>query len=224
MKIVFIAGGLVVILGVVAGTLYFLPKEKTRPIAQNLEADEIDASLVLVDFSKINPEFLFSAKIPKEFSVEYIPQLRAINVYNPLLAGENTREKSQVYISFFKAGRFLTLNTVDITRQDNMTIQGREAILYEITKKDGVPDFSGQPNWRNFKHQALDIRLTGDSPSYFYSFAYSPDLTEEMFNNIISSLVFTPETAESGRGAQISRQSDYFEKKSGFCSRNTATL
>ena len=35
-------------------------------------------------------------------------------------------------------------------------------------------------------------------------------------------LVFAPATAGSGRGAQISRQSDCFGKKFGFCSEDTA--
>ena len=106
------------------------------------------------------------------------------------MGGQTNIEKSQVYISFFQASKFLTLSTVNITRQDKATVKEREAILYEITKKDGLPNFSGQPDWRNFKHHALDIRLTQDSPSYFYSFAFAPDLEEKIFNDIIDSLIF----------------------------------
>ena len=157
-------------------------------VAFNLEEDTVGV-IVLDDFSKINEEFSFSAEIPKELEVEYIPQLKAINIYTPTLQGDDNIEKSQLYISFFKASKFLTLSTVDITKQDKMIIKVYEAILYEITKKDGVPNFLGQPNWRNFKHQALDIRLTKDSPSYFYSFAYTPDLEEKVFNDIIDSIV-----------------------------------
>ena len=99
-------------------------------------------------------------------------------------------EKSQVYISFFQASKFLTLSTVDITKQDKITIKGREAILYEITKKAGAPNFSGQPDWRNFKHHALDIRHSNDNPSYFYSFAQNPNLSQKILDDFINSLVF----------------------------------
>src|SRR3989338_5312056 len=190
MKTIFVIALLIVAVGLISSIGYLLFKDKTIPVELSDQAQEIDKVVKLIDFSEINSEFPFSAKIPKEFEAEYISELKAINIYNPALRGSNNIEKSQLYISFFKASRFLTLSTVDITKQDKMIIKGYEAILYEISKKDGVPNFAGQPGWRNFKHQALDIRLTKDSPSYFYSFAYVPDLGEKTFNSIIDSLVF----------------------------------
>src|SRR3989344_4737496 len=188
MKTIFVIRIIIITLGIAWGIVYFIPEEEGS-IVQNRETRIKESAVTLVDFSKINSEFLFSAEIPKEFEAEYLPQLKAINIYNPALKGDNNIEKSQMYISFFRASRFLTLNTVDITRQDKIIIKGHEAILYEIIKKDGVPNFSGQPYWRNFKHKALDIRLTKDSPSYFYSFAYTPDLGEKVFNGITDSVV-----------------------------------
>ncbi|MBI2049914.1 MAG: hypothetical protein HYT35_00440 [Candidatus Staskawiczbacteria bacterium] len=193
MRIIFIILFLIIVIGFVGSATYFLFEEKityTTPKTPKIQVNKIDNSVKLVDFYKVNPEFLFSAEIPKEFEVEYISKLKAINIYSANLPGENNIEKSQVYISFFKASKFLTLGTVEITQQDKITVKERQAILYEITKKDEASNFSGQPNWRNFKHKALDIRLTENSPSYFYSFAYNPNLSEEIFNNIIGSLVF----------------------------------
>ena len=192
MRIIFIIVFLIVVIGVLG---YFLfTKETTAPIMQPVMersgVNEINYSLESIDFSKINSEFLFSAEIPKEFEVKYIPQLKAVNIYNPNLQGENDIEKSQIYITFFKADRFLTLNTVEITQRDAVLIKGHEAILYEITKKAGVPNFSGQPSWRNFKHKATDIRLSKNSLTYFYSFAYNPNLPENIFNDFINSLIF----------------------------------
>ena len=189
MKIAFVIAIVISIFLIVLGIIYFVPQKEKSPITKNIEINKTESAVKLLDFSKINEEFSFSAEIPKELEVEYIPQLKAINIYTPTLQGDDNIEKSQLYISFFKASKFLTLSTVDITKQDKMIIKGYEAILYEITKKDGVPNFLGQPNWRNFKHQALDIRLTKDSPSYFYSFAYTPDLEEKVFNDIIDSIV-----------------------------------
>ena len=180
-----------VILGFVG---YFFLRDKMisplpvmEPAAKPKQNDILVKS---VDFSKINPPFLFSAKIPKEFKAEYIAQLKAINIYNPSLSGQNNIEKSQIYITYFSASRFLTLNTVDITQQDPIEVKGRQAILYEIAKKLGVPDFAGQPEWRNFKHKAIDIRFSSENPTYFYSFASNPDLSEKFFDDFINSLLF----------------------------------
>jgi len=194
MKIIFVITFFVIAVGLLGGVGYFLFKDKVTPIKLIDQVLETNDTIKLVDFFEINPEFLFLAEIPKEFEAEYVPQLKAINIYNPLLQGNNNIEKSQVYISFFKASKFLTLNTVNITKQEKTIIHGKEAILYEITKKDGVPNFLGQPDWRNFTHRALDIRLTKDSPSYFYSFAYASDLEEKIFNDIIDSLLFMNQT------------------------------
>src|SRR3989344_6153278 len=194
MKIISVIIFLVIVIGLVSGVGYLLFKDKVTPIKPIDQVSETNDTIKLVDFSKINSEFLFSAEIPKEFEVEYIPQLKAINIYNPSLGGQTNIEKSQVYISFFQASKFLTLSTVNITRQDKATVKEREAILYEITKKDGLPNFSGQPDWRNFKHHALDIRLTQDSPSYFYSFAYNPNLSQKVFDDFVNSLIFISST------------------------------
>jgi len=196
MKAVFIILSLVIIGSIVSAGYFLFKKEKIAPDLPPFQIDQVnkvnkeDNAVKLTDFSKINPEFLFSAKIPKEFEAEYIPKSRAINIFNPSLAGNSNIEKSQIYISFFKAGRFLTLSAVNIDRRDKMIVKEKEAVLYEITKKETAPDFSGQPFWRNQKHKALDIRLTQDNPSYFYSLAYNPDLPEEIIDGIIASLVF----------------------------------
>lgn len=146
--------------------------------------------LKLVDFSKLNSLFRFSGQIPSEFEVEYIPQLKAMSIYNSHAAGDSNREKSQLYISSFEANRFLTLSTVEITQRDETNVQGHDAVLYEITKKTEVPDFPNQPSWRNFKHKALDIRFTQNNPSVFYSFAYNPAFLERRFKDFIGSLIF----------------------------------
>ncbi len=154
-----------------------------------VKTKQINNSVKSIDFSKINPEFLFSAEIPSEFEVEYISRFKKINIYNQNLSGDII-EKSQIYITIFKANRFLTLSTVEITQQDKIFVKGRDAVLYEITKKPEVPDFAGQPSWRNLKHKAIDIRFTKTNPSPFYSFAYNPGFSEELFNNFIDSLTF----------------------------------
>lgn len=171
-------------------SIYALFGEKGASTVPMQRVQKGNLSVKSIDFSKINSEFLFSAEVNNEFEAEYISQLRAINVYNPGLPDGNNMEKSQIYITFFRANRFLTLDSVEITQREPMVVKGREAILYEITKKSSIPDFLGQPSWRNLKHKALDVRFTKTNPSYFYAFAYNPDLPENVFNDFINSLAF----------------------------------
>jgi len=181
MRAVFIGIVLVGLLGF--ASYFFFVQRGSGPIMPEEKINK-------VDFSKVNSTFRFSGKIPAEFEMEYIPSLKATSIYDPRLPGENIKEKSQIYITSFEANRFLTLSTVSITQQDETLVKGHDAVLYEIAKKPGVPDFPGQPSWRNFKHTALDIRFTKNSPSVFYSFAYNPTLSESIFNDFIDSLVF----------------------------------
>lgn len=189
-KRIFIIVIFIIAIGLVIGMIYFLPKGNTSPLMQDAENKISEVFEKTIDFSEINQEFSFSAKIPKEFEVEYVSNVRAINIYNPSQTGDSNIEKSKIYVSFFKASKFLTLNTVEITQQDKVTVQGREAILYEITKKETVPNFTGQPTWRNVTHKAIDIRASQNSPSYFYSFAKNPDLSQKIFDDFINSLNF----------------------------------
>lgn len=188
MRIIFISVAVVVLLGIVG---YFLLSQNESKDAEDIKSpDNSTSTFVRKDFSQYNADFRFSAEIPKEFGVEYIEQLSAISIYDSNQEAKNIRDKAQIYITNFEANRFLTLRTVDISQQIVTTIKGRDAILYEITKKQGVPDFISQPSWRNFKHKVLDIRFTKNNPSIFYPFAYNPDLSEEIFTHFIDSLVF----------------------------------
>lgn len=191
-KILFIVCAAAALAAILVAGYFLYAKPQKYPESANPNTS-ISAPSREVDFSSISAEFLFSAQIPAEFKTEYLPDKRAIIIFNPSLPGNNNIDKSLLYISYFKANTFLTLSTVDITRREPLNIQGRPAILYEITKKDGIPNFSGQPLWRNTTHLALDIRATPNNPSHFYSFARRPSLSEKTFDNIINSLMLKAE-------------------------------
>lgn len=146
-----------------------------------------------VDFSEYNPVFKFSADIPANFLVEYVPQIESINIYNPEAAGDSAREQSQIFIRYFEANTFLTLSTVDILAREETEINGHTAVRYEIQKKPGVPDFPHQPSWRNGRHKLTDIRYQKASPSYFYVFSYNPDYPEQEFEAFLRSITFQTE-------------------------------
>ena len=169
---------------------YFFVSQNKDLIEKMISLNVDEDSLKLVDFAEINQQFNFEGQIPSKFEAEYVPQLKAINVYDPSLLGDSNIEKSQLYITYFNANSFLTLNTVDIIGAEKMTVLGKEAILYTIAKKLNVPDFLGQPSWRNLAHKALDIRVSTENPSIFYSFAYKPNLGKKSFDEFINSLTF----------------------------------
>ncbi len=134
---------------------------------------------------KNQPLYKFSAEIPRDWQVKYVPEIEAINIYK-----NNSPENSQIFIRYFKADRFLTLNTVNILGREEANIHGHSAIKYEIEKRVGVPSFPYQPMWRNKKHSLIDIRLNENNPSFFYVFAHNPELAKDEFDKFISSLIF----------------------------------
>jgi len=142
------------------------------------------------DFSRYSGVYRFSANLPAGFEVEHVPEIESINIYNPELDGESAREKSQIFIRYFEASRFLTLPTVDILNQKEAEVNGHAAVRYEIEKKPSVANFVRQPLWRSGRHKLTDIRYSAGSPSYFYVFAYNPEFAATDFELFLQSLVF----------------------------------
>lgn len=168
---------------------------QTLPIHTGTETEPEDLSLSqletrTVDFASFSPIFKFSAILPDNFQVEYVPAIESINIYDINSSQSSNLEKSKIFIRYFKASSFLTLSTVNIFIQENTKVKGHDAVRYEIEKKSGVNNFSNQPSWRNQRHKLIDIRFSPESPTWFYVFSYSPDLDEQVFNSFIDSLIF----------------------------------
>lgn len=178
----------------VAVVAFFFTKnaENIAPLPDIVEdiLDGENESTKRVDFSSFNQLYRFSAELPSQWEVEFIPQTEAINIYDPLDIAENNFEKSQIFIRNFVANTFLTLSTVDIIVQESTQALGRDAVRYEIIKKPGIANFSSQPMWRSEQHKLLDIRFTENNPSIFYVFAYRPEIGKEAFDAFIQSLQF----------------------------------
>lgn len=132
----------------------------------------------------------FTAEIPEEWQSEYISEIEAINIFDPAVEAESNLEKSQIFIRYFNASQFLTLNSVTIYSQGESTINKRPAVTYDIEKKSGVANFAYQPIWRNQRHFVTDIRSSENSPATFYVFAKNPDLSQDIFDDFLKSLVF----------------------------------
>lgn len=166
--------------------------EKTATPPPSPTASPGEAIFSAEDVPGRAPAFTFSANIPTGWQVEAVPQIEALNIYAPSATGTANLEKSQVFISYFRASRFLTLSTVNILERREHDINGRPAITYVVEKKSGVPNFPSQPSWRNLKHRVTDIRVSDASPSIFYVFAKRPELSDAEFETFLNSLNLTP--------------------------------
>lgn len=165
----------------------------SRPLPQgerDIMKEERQDEGVRTDFSQFNPVFRFSAEIPGAWKIEYVPEIEAINIYDPAIPAENVREQAQIFIRHFEANDFLTLRTVDILKREKLEVHGHSAVRYEIKKKAGVADFPYQPLWRNALHKLTDVRLTRGNPSAFYVFAYNPASPPQEFENFLQNARF----------------------------------
>lgn len=141
-----------------------------------------------LDIADLVGPFTFSAEIPIGWKAEAVPNIQAINIYDPNSPETDTLEKSQILIRHFNANTFLTLNTVTIFKQTKTTNKGRPTIIYDIEKKSGVANFSNQPSWRNERHFVTDIRQTDSNPSVFYVFSQRPSLDQKIFDHFLETL------------------------------------
>ena len=146
------------------------------------------------ELNSVDSAFQFSAEIPDEWQVEYVPGSQAINFYLPGSGDSgdesDTLNQSQIFVKYFTASQFLTLSTVTIHSQEEFEINGRPTVQYDIEKMPGVAAFASQPDWRNERHFVTDIRSTDDSPAVFYVFGQRPDLDDEVFEKILESIEF----------------------------------
>lgn len=133
-------------------------------------------------------EFKLRFPVPRGFEVEYIPSIKALNVYR--LAGTGTaRERSHLLIRFFDSSRFETLTTVTIHETRDLTLEptGYTARQYDIEKKAGVANFVEQPAWRNARHVVTDFR-DKEGQTRYYVVAASPSLDKDVYDAFLSSI------------------------------------
>lgn len=194
-----------------SGIFYFYPKQESENKSfLNQEASPEYKTILAQDVSGSASEFNFSAEIPAGWNIEAIPQNESLNIYNSGTYDSVNLENSQIFIRHFEANAFLTLNTVDILERGELIIKNRPAVKYTIKKRDNIPDFPNQPKWRNELHSVTDIRVSDKNPSVFLVIAKSPELSEEIFEHFLNTLILEPETS-----------SDFIEPIAEFKSRIT---
>lgn len=139
------------------------------------------------ELAELDAHFNFSVEIPAQWEVEPVAEIQAINFYDPAASGDTNLDKSQIFVRYFLAQEFLTLNTVTIHSSTALTINGHEAVEYDIEKQASVADFIAQPAWRNQRHIVTDIRVSTNS-LVFYVFGQRPELDQATLDQFFQSL------------------------------------
>lgn len=142
----------------------------------------------VTDIANAHADYKFSATIPASWEAQAVTEIDSINIYDPAAADSSNLEKSQIFIRKFSANSFLTLSTVTIHKREELTVNNRPAVRYDIEKKAGVADFPNEPSWRNKRHFVTDVRVSDTNPSVFYIIGRRPDVDEKIFQQFLDSL------------------------------------
>lgn len=150
--------------------------------------DSTNKTINAQDMKEVADVFQLSFDIPSDWEIEYVSQIESINIYNPSSPEQDIRDKSQIFIRYFKANDFLTLATVNVFDRVNTTIANRPAVIYDIEKKTTTVNFPNQPWWRNQRHFVTDVRETDANPTTFYVIGRRPDLNQAIWDEFLNSL------------------------------------
>lgn len=131
-------------------------------------------------------QYQWQSTVPSTWSAESVASIEAINLYDPTAEGTNNLEKSQIFIRYFSANQFLTLQTVTIHSKIDLTVNSRPAVRYDIEKKSSVANFGNQPLWRSQRHIVTDVRVSDTNPSVFYVIAKRPDLDQAVYDQFLA--------------------------------------
>lgn len=159
---------------------------KTETPAQQSQSKT--KTLKAADIANAHADYKFSATLPEKWQAQAVTAVDSINIFDSAATGDSDLEKSQIFIRKFSANSFLTLSTVTIYSRPELTVNNRPAVRYDIEKKSGVANFSGQPSWRNKRHIVTDVRVSDASPSVFYVIAKRPDLDDATYQQFLDSL------------------------------------
>lgn len=139
------------------------------------------------ELAELDSNFNFSVEIPAQWEVENVAEIQALNFYDPAASGDTNLDKSQIFVRYFLAQEFLTLDTVTIHSSEELTVNGHEAVEYDIEKRSEVANFISQPAWRNQRHIVTDVRVSTNS-LVFYVFGQRPGLDQATLDQFFQSL------------------------------------
>lgn len=190
---------IVLFLAIVAGGAYLYFKQpdisadnspietvQTQPTAQTND-DYLD-----FNFSRLNKNYLFSAKIPKTWRGEMTKKDEGINVFNPDSIETNSIDKSQIYVGAKQALDFSDPVGFNVLSSRDLKINEQSAKEYQVTLKNQPTASANQPSWRVQNHSVTVVKVPVGRTFWFYSFVKRPDLPDEVFQKFLKSLNFKP--------------------------------
>lgn len=167
-----------------------LPIVETNPIADVSAIKIFSAQAV----AGVSSAYDFSLYLPDGWRAEAIRANESINIYDPASSGDVTLEKSQIFIRYFRASNFQTLQSMQIRSKVETSVASLAAMDYIVQKKAGYADFRSQPSWRsNAEHRVVDVRTSAENPAVFLVFARRPDLPDDIFKAILETVVIAPQ-------------------------------
>lgn len=142
--------------------------------------------------------FPLDFELPADWDIEWVPSLEAWNLYDTRGAG-TARERSQIFIRYFDASDFLTLQTVTIHSATDRTVGDANYVArqYDIEKKPDAAAFKDQPSWRNERHVVTDFRGEKGFTRYFVV-AANPDLDTKVYERVLRSIHILTEDDQTG--------------------------
>jgi hypothetical protein len=161
-------------------------------VDQNTEESEVkeNAGYETISISSvrgISRVFAFNVAVPEDWVIRVINGGDEVNFYNPGVEGENTIEKSQIFLYEFVANDFQAPDNISVLSRKDEEFAEQPAVTYVLSPQEGA-SFPGQPSWRKEIHKITNIRLQEENPSRFYAFAKSPDLPEAEFQRFLNSI------------------------------------
>jgi murein DD-endopeptidase MepM/ murein hydrolase activator NlpD len=163
--------------------------------ASEVAGEKATSSFTTASVAGLDTNISFNALIPTGWQAEAVSSSEALSIFDPAAPGDTSLEQSRIFVKYFKASSFLTLTTVNILSQAELTISDRLAVTYVIEKKNGANNFAAQPTWRNLEHRVTDIRSTNASPTTYFVFAKAPGVSDAVFDTFLNSVQFTLETS-----------------------------
>lgn len=128
-------------------------------------------------------------KIPAGWEVEYVPGLRALNIFS--LAGDGSaRERSGILITFQDQVNFGLPYAFEVLQSKDASILGVdvEAKNYNVDLRRGYFLSSAEPAWRRAGHVITQIRRGDGGSERYYNIAVSPNLDLALYSKLLQSI------------------------------------
>ncbi len=129
-----------------------------------------------VDLPDRDPALEFSVRIPRTWRVEYLSGPRAINIYDPKLAG-TTLQQSQLFVQYYTAPTWRTPSNISGAVNRTVTYSQASAQTYVLSAQ-AVSIASNYPAWWNATRPVGEVQSGSTTPYTFLVINYNPTIAQ----------------------------------------------